>query len=128
MAGVIDGGSGAIQLYFELGDQLCQAPLVIFCLRYILLELLQTRYLQTGSNQNSTLHRIKGVAEPRSRGGARGQAHLEFNSSTEREAQEVSKAAEVLLLLGDKGLCDPGTLKMLRALTEARGGVPSAGA
>ncbi|CAL8469771.1 g9313 [Coccomyxa elongata] len=47
---------------------------------------------------------------------------------TIREAQEVSKAAEVLLLLGDKGLCDPRTLKMLQALTEARGGVPSAGA
>ena len=45
-----------------------------------------------------------------------------------REAQEVSKAAEVLLLLGDKGLCEPRTLRMLQALTQARGGVPSAGA
>ncbi len=45
-----------------------------------------------------------------------------------REAQEVSKAAGILLLLGDKGLCDPRTLKMLQALTVARGGVPSAGA
>lgn len=44
-----------------------------------------------------------------------------------RDAQEVSKAAEVLLLLGDKGLCEPSTLRMLQALTAERGGVPSAG-
>ncbi len=45
-----------------------------------------------------------------------------------RDAQEVSKAAEVLLLLGDKGVCDEKTLRMLQALTQTRGGVPSAGA